>query len=139
MFPLARSLQLHSPKSTHTGICLEKHPICAINIGSGFWCFVLILSRPRMLFLADHAVPPKKPPRPGAPGHAGSAACLNTADSYNEGVKVQTPSSCTRTRDTQINTHKQSSQSILLLIVLQNSFVQGVTAVSRLYKSLYIC
>ncbi|XP_053088350.1 focal adhesion kinase 1 isoform X4 [Pangasianodon hypophthalmus] len=38
---------------------------------------------------ADHAVPPKKPPRPGAPGHAGSAACLNTADSYNDGVKIQ--------------------------------------------------
>ncbi|XP_047667802.1 focal adhesion kinase 1 isoform X7 [Tachysurus fulvidraco] len=38
---------------------------------------------------ADHAVPPKKPPRPGAVGHTGSAACPNTADSYNDGVKIQ--------------------------------------------------
>ncbi|TSK34781.1 Focal adhesion kinase 1 [Bagarius yarrelli] len=38
---------------------------------------------------ADHAVPPKKPPRPGATGHAGSAACVNIADSYNDGVKIQ--------------------------------------------------
>ncbi|XP_072535595.1 focal adhesion kinase 1 isoform X3 [Salminus brasiliensis] len=38
---------------------------------------------------ADHAVPPKKPPRPGAPTHPASAACLNPADSYNDGVKIQ--------------------------------------------------
>ncbi|XP_046766476.1 focal adhesion kinase 1 isoform X22 [Gallus gallus] len=35
----------------------------------------------------DHAAPPKKPPRPGAP-HLGSLASLNSpVDSYNEGVK----------------------------------------------------
>ncbi|XP_015684804.2 focal adhesion kinase 1-like [Protobothrops mucrosquamatus] len=40
----------------------------------------------------DHAAPPKKPPRPGAPSHLGSLASLNNpVDSYNEGVKVQPP------------------------------------------------
>nr|XP_033958793.1 focal adhesion kinase 1-like isoform X2 [Pseudochaenichthys georgianus] len=33
---------------------------------------------------AEHAAPPKKPPRPGAQS---SLACLNTGDSYNDGVK----------------------------------------------------
>ncbi|XP_017568663.1 focal adhesion kinase 1 isoform X2 [Pygocentrus nattereri] len=37
----------------------------------------------------DHVVPPKKPPRPGAPTHPVSAACLSPADSYNDGVKIQ--------------------------------------------------
>ncbi|KAK1896262.1 Focal adhesion kinase 1 [Dissostichus eleginoides] len=35
---------------------------------------------------AEHAAPPKKPPRPGAQS---SLACLNTGDSYNDGVKLQ--------------------------------------------------
>uniref|UniRef100_A0A667WT42 Focal adhesion kinase 1 n=1 Tax=Myripristis murdjan TaxID=586833 RepID=A0A667WT42_9TELE len=34
----------------------------------------------------EHVAPPKKPPRPGAPGHL---AGLNPVDSYNEGVKLQ--------------------------------------------------
>ncbi|XP_078542806.1 focal adhesion kinase 1 isoform X3 [Lissotriton helveticus] len=38
----------------------------------------------------DHAAPPKKPPRPGAPSHLGSIASLNNpVDSYNEGIKIQ--------------------------------------------------
>uniref|UniRef100_A0A8C7JXC2 Focal adhesion kinase 1 n=1 Tax=Oncorhynchus kisutch TaxID=8019 RepID=A0A8C7JXC2_ONCKI len=37
----------------------------------------------------EHAAPPKKPPRPGAPSHLGSLASLNPVDSYNEGVKLQ--------------------------------------------------
>ncbi|KAL2083901.1 hypothetical protein ACEWY4_019419 [Coilia grayii] len=37
----------------------------------------------------EHAAPPKKPPRPGAPSHLGSVASLNPTDSYNEGVKIQ--------------------------------------------------
>ncbi|XP_072561892.1 protein tyrosine kinase 2aa isoform X11 [Paramormyrops kingsleyae] len=37
----------------------------------------------------EHAAPPKKPPRPGAPSHLGSVASLNPVDSYNEGVKIQ--------------------------------------------------
>uniref|UniRef100_A0A4W3JHI4 Focal adhesion kinase 1 n=1 Tax=Callorhinchus milii TaxID=7868 RepID=A0A4W3JHI4_CALMI len=38
----------------------------------------------------EHAAPPKKPPRPGAPTHGGSIASLNSPiDSYNEGVKIQ--------------------------------------------------
>nr|XP_015831242.2 focal adhesion kinase 1 isoform X14 [Nothobranchius furzeri] len=37
----------------------------------------------------DHVAPPKKPPRPGAQSQVGSLACLNTADSYNDGVKLQ--------------------------------------------------
>ncbi|XP_027869201.1 focal adhesion kinase 1-like isoform X2 [Xiphophorus couchianus] len=36
---------------------------------------------------SDHVVPPKKPPRPGAQSQVGSLACLNTGDSYNDGVK----------------------------------------------------
>ncbi|XP_030012984.1 focal adhesion kinase 1-like isoform X4 [Sphaeramia orbicularis] len=35
----------------------------------------------------EHAAPPKKPPRPGAPSQVGNLACLNTGDSYNDGVK----------------------------------------------------
>ncbi|XP_034467480.1 focal adhesion kinase 1-like isoform X18 [Hippoglossus hippoglossus] len=38
---------------------------------------------------AEHAAPPKKPPRPGAQSQVGSLACLNTGDSYNDGVKLQ--------------------------------------------------
>uniref|UniRef100_A0A3P9HG42 Focal adhesion kinase 1 n=2 Tax=Oryzias latipes TaxID=8090 RepID=A0A3P9HG42_ORYLA len=38
---------------------------------------------------AEHAAPPKKPPRPGAQSQVGSLACLNTADGYNDGVKLQ--------------------------------------------------
>ncbi|KAM4705730.1 focal adhesion kinase 1 isoform 3-T3 [Rhinophrynus dorsalis] len=38
----------------------------------------------------DHTAPPKKPPRPGAPGHLGNLAVVNSpVDSYNEGVKLQ--------------------------------------------------
>lgn len=36
--------------------------------------------------LSEHVAPPKKPPRPGAQSQV--SACLNTADSYNDGVKV---------------------------------------------------
>uniref|UniRef100_A0A4W6CCC2 Focal adhesion kinase 1 n=1 Tax=Lates calcarifer TaxID=8187 RepID=A0A4W6CCC2_LATCA len=42
-----------------------------------------------MLLPAEHAAPPKKPPRPGAQSQVGSLACLNTGDSYNDGVKLQ--------------------------------------------------
>uniref|UniRef100_A0A3Q1CDP0 non-specific protein-tyrosine kinase n=1 Tax=Amphiprion ocellaris TaxID=80972 RepID=A0A3Q1CDP0_AMPOC len=37
---------------------------------------------------AEHAAPPKKPPRPGAQSQMG-LACLSTGDSYNDGVKLQ--------------------------------------------------
>uniref|UniRef100_A0A3Q3GN67 Focal adhesion kinase 1 n=1 Tax=Kryptolebias marmoratus TaxID=37003 RepID=A0A3Q3GN67_KRYMA len=37
----------------------------------------------------EHAAPPKKPPRPGAQSQVGGLACLNTGDSYNDGVKLQ--------------------------------------------------
>uniref|UniRef100_A0A7M4FZS8 Focal adhesion kinase 1 n=1 Tax=Crocodylus porosus TaxID=8502 RepID=A0A7M4FZS8_CROPO len=44
----------------------------------------------KMFCQLDHAAPPKKPPRPGAPSHLGSLASLNSpVDSYNEGVKIQ--------------------------------------------------
>lgn len=36
----------------------------------------------------EHVAPPKKPPRPGAPGHLGNLS-LGPVDSYNEGVKLQ--------------------------------------------------
>ncbi|XP_073780631.1 focal adhesion kinase 1 isoform X9 [Danio rerio] len=38
---------------------------------------------------AEHAAPPKKPPRPGAPSHAAGVSGLNPTESYNEGVKIQ--------------------------------------------------
>lgn len=38
-----------------------------------------------ILLFSEHVAPPKKPPRPGAPGHLAS---LCPVDSYNEGVKV---------------------------------------------------
>ncbi|XP_051577737.1 focal adhesion kinase 1-like isoform X4 [Myxocyprinus asiaticus] len=38
---------------------------------------------------AEHAAPPKKPPRPGAPSHPTGVSGLNPTDSYNEGVKIQ--------------------------------------------------
>ncbi|RXN31702.1 focal adhesion kinase 1-like isoform X5 [Labeo rohita] len=38
---------------------------------------------------AEHAAPPKKPPRPGAPSHPAGVSGLNPTDSYNEGVKIQ--------------------------------------------------
>uniref|UniRef100_A0A665TKG7 Focal adhesion kinase 1 n=1 Tax=Echeneis naucrates TaxID=173247 RepID=A0A665TKG7_ECHNA len=37
----------------------------------------------------EHVAPPKKPPRPGAPGHLSNLASLCPVDSYNEGVKLQ--------------------------------------------------
>ncbi|XP_056153905.1 protein tyrosine kinase 2aa isoform X2 [Lampris incognitus] len=37
----------------------------------------------------EHVVPPKKPPRPGAPCHLANPASLSPIDSYNEGVKLQ--------------------------------------------------
>ncbi|XP_016090379.1 focal adhesion kinase 1-like isoform X9 [Sinocyclocheilus grahami] len=35
----------------------------------------------------EHAAPPKKPPRPGAPSHPAGVSGLNPTDCYNEGVK----------------------------------------------------
>ncbi|XP_035386338.1 focal adhesion kinase 1 isoform X4 [Electrophorus electricus] len=35
----------------------------------------------------DHVLPPKKPPRPGAPAYPAPASCLGPVDSYNDGVK----------------------------------------------------
>uniref|UniRef100_A0A7M4F483 Focal adhesion kinase 1 n=1 Tax=Crocodylus porosus TaxID=8502 RepID=A0A7M4F483_CROPO len=49
-----------------------------------------MLNKCKMFCQLDHAAPPKKPPRPGAPSHLGSLASLNSpVDSYNEGVKIQ--------------------------------------------------
>uniref|UniRef100_A0A8B9PF07 Focal adhesion kinase 1 n=1 Tax=Apteryx owenii TaxID=8824 RepID=A0A8B9PF07_APTOW len=53
-------------------------------------CFIALLNSFWLFFFKDHAAPPKKPPRPGAPSHLGSLASLNSpVDSYNEGVKIQ--------------------------------------------------
>ncbi|XP_072316701.1 focal adhesion kinase 1-like isoform X3 [Eucyclogobius newberryi] len=38
---------------------------------------------------AEHSAPPKKPPRPSAQSQVGGLACVNTVDSYNDGVKLQ--------------------------------------------------
>uniref|UniRef100_A0A672M9X3 Focal adhesion kinase 1 n=1 Tax=Sinocyclocheilus grahami TaxID=75366 RepID=A0A672M9X3_SINGR len=38
---------------------------------------------------SEHAAPPKKPPRPGAPSHPAGVSGLNPTDCYNEGVKIQ--------------------------------------------------
>uniref|UniRef100_A0A8C1HVL0 non-specific protein-tyrosine kinase n=1 Tax=Cyprinus carpio carpio TaxID=630221 RepID=A0A8C1HVL0_CYPCA len=49
----------------------------------------LLTYRLTLLLSSEHAAPPKKPPRPGAPGHPAGVSSLNPADSYNEGVKIQ--------------------------------------------------
>uniref|UniRef100_A0A8C1ZLG0 non-specific protein-tyrosine kinase n=1 Tax=Cyprinus carpio TaxID=7962 RepID=A0A8C1ZLG0_CYPCA len=50
--------------------------------------FYIYTYRLTLLLSSEHAAPPKKPPRPGAPGHPAGVSSLNPADSYNEGVKV---------------------------------------------------
>uniref|UniRef100_A0A8C1M8V6 non-specific protein-tyrosine kinase n=1 Tax=Cyprinus carpio TaxID=7962 RepID=A0A8C1M8V6_CYPCA len=50
---------------------------------------VQLTYRLTLLLSSEHAAPPKKPPRPGAPGHPAGVSSLNPADSYNEGVKIQ--------------------------------------------------
>uniref|UniRef100_A0A7N8WPP5 Focal adhesion kinase 1 n=1 Tax=Mastacembelus armatus TaxID=205130 RepID=A0A7N8WPP5_9TELE len=49
--------------------------------------------QPILMILAysfpEHVAPPKKPPRPGAPGHLVNLTGLCPVDSYNEGVKLQ--------------------------------------------------
>uniref|UniRef100_A0A672H117 Focal adhesion kinase 1 n=1 Tax=Salarias fasciatus TaxID=181472 RepID=A0A672H117_SALFA len=54
-----------------------------------FFFFFFFFNSFHLLFPAEHAAPPKKPPRPGAQSQVGSLACLNTGDSYNDGVKLQ--------------------------------------------------
>lgn len=59
-----------------------------------------------MLFPAEHVAPPKKPPRPGAQCQVSSLACLNTGDSYNDGVKVHTHTCMNAwSKSTSRNTH----------------------------------
>uniref|UniRef100_A0A8D2ZMU4 Focal adhesion kinase 1 n=1 Tax=Scophthalmus maximus TaxID=52904 RepID=A0A8D2ZMU4_SCOMX len=62
---------------------LVTHTVCVEILFSCFYIYVHVLSP------AEHAAPPKKPPRPGAQSQVGSMACLNTGDSYNDGVKLQ--------------------------------------------------
>lgn len=66
-----------------------------------------------MLFPAEHAAPPKKPPRPGAQSQVGSLACLNTGDSYNDGVKVHTHTG-THTNPKQKYLHTNMHKDILI-------------------------
>uniref|UniRef100_A0A3P9HG16 Focal adhesion kinase 1 n=1 Tax=Oryzias latipes TaxID=8090 RepID=A0A3P9HG16_ORYLA len=49
----------------------------------------LLVTHTAHTLVEKHAAPPKKPPRPGAQSQVGSLACLNTADGYNDGVKLQ--------------------------------------------------
>uniref|UniRef100_A0A8D3BPV4 non-specific protein-tyrosine kinase n=1 Tax=Scophthalmus maximus TaxID=52904 RepID=A0A8D3BPV4_SCOMX len=65
-------------------VCVSLSWLCCVEIlFSCFYIYVHVLSP------AEHAAPPKKPPRPGAQSQVGSMACLNTGDSYNDGVKLQ--------------------------------------------------
>uniref|UniRef100_A0A8D2ZMG3 Focal adhesion kinase 1 n=1 Tax=Scophthalmus maximus TaxID=52904 RepID=A0A8D2ZMG3_SCOMX len=61
----------------------QEERLCVEILFSCFYIYVHVLSP------AEHAAPPKKPPRPGAQSQVGSMACLNTGDSYNDGVKLQ--------------------------------------------------
>uniref|UniRef100_A0A3B4BD95 Focal adhesion kinase 1 n=1 Tax=Periophthalmus magnuspinnatus TaxID=409849 RepID=A0A3B4BD95_9GOBI len=49
----------------------------------------LILIRYIDLAFSEPVAPPKKPPRPGAPGHLTNLSSLAPVESYNEGVKLQ--------------------------------------------------
>uniref|UniRef100_A0A8D2ZN56 Focal adhesion kinase 1 n=1 Tax=Scophthalmus maximus TaxID=52904 RepID=A0A8D2ZN56_SCOMX len=92
-YPSPRSSEGFYPSPQHPGhyqVCRQTPPplcyccICCVEIlFSCFYIYVHVLSP------AEHAAPPKKPPRPGAQSQVGSMACLNTGDSYNDGVKLQ--------------------------------------------------
>ncbi|XP_046886903.1 focal adhesion kinase 1 isoform X6 [Hypomesus transpacificus] len=70
------------PESRNSRGSLERED-CALQGTTGNQHIYQPVGKP------EHAAPPKKPPRPGAPSHLGSLACLNPVDSYNEGVKLQ--------------------------------------------------
>uniref|UniRef100_A0A673MZV8 non-specific protein-tyrosine kinase n=1 Tax=Sinocyclocheilus rhinocerous TaxID=307959 RepID=A0A673MZV8_9TELE len=85
--------------------CVRQHSITVIE-RNVFWivgwlevifclqCVTYIkmqieLQTDSFLSSSEHAAPPKKPPRPGAPSHPAGVSGLNPTDSYNEGVKIQ--------------------------------------------------
>uniref|UniRef100_A0A674EP44 non-specific protein-tyrosine kinase n=1 Tax=Salmo trutta TaxID=8032 RepID=A0A674EP44_SALTR len=72
-----------SPPTTRT--CIYCTICCSLSICL-FYCTQV---SDGSFASTEHAAPPKKPPRPGAPSHLGSLASLNPVDSYNEGVKLQ--------------------------------------------------
>uniref|UniRef100_A0A8C0YEM4 non-specific protein-tyrosine kinase n=1 Tax=Cyprinus carpio carpio TaxID=630221 RepID=A0A8C0YEM4_CYPCA len=74
-YPSPRSSEGFYPSPQHMG--QHNHYQCRLTY------------RLTLLLSSEHAAPPKKPPRPGAPGHPAGVSSLNPADSYNEGVKIQ--------------------------------------------------
>uniref|UniRef100_A0A8C1XZB5 Focal adhesion kinase 1 n=1 Tax=Cyprinus carpio TaxID=7962 RepID=A0A8C1XZB5_CYPCA len=70
---------------TFTSSISSSHSSQSLLFTSVFYIYTYRLT---LLLSSEHAAPPKKPPRPGAPGHPAGVSSLNPADSYNEGVKV---------------------------------------------------
>uniref|UniRef100_A0A671QH25 Focal adhesion kinase 1 n=1 Tax=Sinocyclocheilus anshuiensis TaxID=1608454 RepID=A0A671QH25_9TELE len=87
-YPSPRSSEGFYPSPQHMG----QH-----NHYQGIFCLQCVtyikmqieLQTDSFLSSSEHAAPPKKPPRPGAPSHPAGVSGLNPTDSYNEGVKIQ--------------------------------------------------
>uniref|UniRef100_A0A669EGM7 Focal adhesion kinase 1 n=1 Tax=Oreochromis niloticus TaxID=8128 RepID=A0A669EGM7_ORENI len=67
-------------KHTHAQLTHAHYGCCHSAFNSDSLCLASVWL---------HVAPPKKPPRPGAQSQVSSLACLNTGDSYNDGVKLQ--------------------------------------------------
>uniref|UniRef100_A0A672GM38 Focal adhesion kinase 1 n=1 Tax=Salarias fasciatus TaxID=181472 RepID=A0A672GM38_SALFA len=84
-YPSPRSSEGFYPSPQHPG----HYQVWGTILHWCFFFFFFFFNSFHLLFPAEHAAPPKKPPRPGAQSQVGSLACLNTGDSYNDGVKLQ--------------------------------------------------
>uniref|UniRef100_A0A3Q2XWF4 Focal adhesion kinase 1 n=1 Tax=Hippocampus comes TaxID=109280 RepID=A0A3Q2XWF4_HIPCM len=78
-YPSPRSSEGYYPSAQHPG----HYQVCKLLLPQ------VNSAENEMLFPAELVAPPKKPPRPGAQSQGCSLAGLNTADGYNDGVKLQ--------------------------------------------------
>uniref|UniRef100_A0A665TK67 Focal adhesion kinase 1 n=1 Tax=Echeneis naucrates TaxID=173247 RepID=A0A665TK67_ECHNA len=115
-YPSPRSSEgfFSSPQHNHFPVSMHRHQPCFLQdggcIGQAMMEERLMMQQQQMeddqrwleqeennsipiirvsSFSPEHVAPPKKPPRPGAPGHLSNLASLCPVDSYNEGVKLQ--------------------------------------------------
>uniref|UniRef100_A0A8C1XWN8 non-specific protein-tyrosine kinase n=1 Tax=Cyprinus carpio TaxID=7962 RepID=A0A8C1XWN8_CYPCA len=90
-YPSPRSSEGFYPSPQHMGQHNHYQVQSKLNFQQSLLftsVFYIYTYRLTLLLSSEHAAPPKKPPRPGAPGHPAGVSSLNPADSYNEGVKV---------------------------------------------------